>query len=71
MESESFPPRACLLIERHHDNRLASSFCIDLERSGEHVNDECRANPESGMAIVDREAAEQERGDRLRRPFRH
>jgi hypothetical protein len=63
MKSESFPPRACLLTERHHDNRLASSFRIDLERSGEHVSDEGRANPESGMAMVDREAAEQECGD--------
>ncbi len=58
-------------MERHHDNRLASSFRIDLERSGEHVSDEGRTNPESGMAMVDREAAEQECGDRLRRLFRH
>ena len=71
MKSESFPPRACLLMDRHRDDRLASSFRIDLERSGEHVSDEGRANPESGMAIVDREATEQERGDRLRRLFRH
>ena len=58
-------------MERHHDNRLASSFRIDLERSGEHVSDESRTNPESGIAMVDREAAEQQCGDRLRRLFRH
>ena len=53
-------------MERHNDNRLASSFRIDLERSSEYVSDKGSTNPESGMATVDSEAAEQERGDRLR-----
>ena len=71
MKSESFPPRACLLVKRHHDDRPTSSFRVDLERSGEHVGDESGTDPESSMAMVDREAAEQECGDRLRRLFRH
>jgi len=71
MKSEPIPARACLLVERYYHNRLASSFRIDLERCGEHVSDESGTNPESGMAMVDREAAEQECGDRLRRLFRH
>jgi hypothetical protein len=58
-------------MERHDDDRLASSFRIDLERCGQHVSDEGRTDPESGMAMVDREAAEQECGDRLRRLFPH
>ncbi len=71
MKSESLPPRARLLVERYHDDSLASSFRIDLERCGEHMSDEGRANPESGMAMVDREAAEQERGDGLGRLSRY
>jgi len=44
-------------MKRHHDDRPASSFCVDLERCGEHMSDERRTNPESGMAMVDSEAA--------------
>jgi hypothetical protein len=57
MKSESFPPRACLLMKRHDNDRPASSFCIDLERRGEHTSDEGRTDPESAMAMVDCEAA--------------
>jgi hypothetical protein len=71
MKSESFPPRACLLMERHHDDRLARSFRIDLERSGEHMGDESGTDSESGMAMIDPEPAEQKCGDRLRRLFRY
>ena len=69
VEAESLPPRAGAGVERRDDYGAAGSFLVQLNGRREDVRRERGADPEVGVAPVDREAAEQQCGDRIGRAF--
>jgi len=62
---EAFPPFAGTDVQGRDDHRAACGVPVPIDGGGEYVRGEGGADPEVGVAAVDREPAEQWRRDRV------
>ena len=71
MEPQSLPPDAGAGAKCRNDDCSAGRFLVELDGGGEHVRRECGPDPEVLVTLVDGEATEQQRWDRIGSAFRH
>jgi hypothetical protein len=62
-EAKPFPPAAGAGVQRRHDDRATSCLLVEFDRGGQDMRGEGGADAERPVAVVDRQATEQQRGD--------